>query len=341
MASLPPSMKDPLPKAVLQTPKRSWGLRMLPEKKKLLFPEIFRPFDPDDLVGFTDLPVGMREQAEEIFGDWIKWDRLGGARPPDPTKEGWLKLRPHPWHGCWTMFQWAPEFRDTPMGWVPTFVFMESPIDGQLPTHLLHDNSDGRFDNLKGKIGERKLPNKVDFEQFYKVSNRSLFDTAWDQTMADMSDQEKAAADKENAMRDYELDLCQYYADERCREANRFYGGMQGLPFVPQTSYDEILRNKENRDYVVEFRPRSVGEGYIKVKWKKTHWDKPSLPPYRVLTPEGKFETIVAELGPGPVRETLESWLDKNGYRVVSDEEELVLRRQREYATTLESLQVK
>lgn len=335
MAKLPASMKDPLPKAVFQTPNRSSTNRMLPERKRDKFPELFGAFDPDELTSREEPPIGVREEAEELFGHWLTWEHFGARVPPDPTRTGWLKFRLHPWTKRWTMFQWGPKNDKGDMGWWPTMVFQGPPKDGELPVDLAHMNHDGRYDNLKGKAGEYKIPRKEDFVQFAMMSDRSRNDTAWKQNSHDISDQDKKMAEADDQLAQYELDLCEYYADADCQRANRFFGGMQGLPFVPVTSLDALDKEKENRDYVVELRPN--GDGTMrKVRWKKA-WQPagPSLPPYRVLTPSGQFETVVAELGPGMTQLTVDEWLDKNNYRVVSDEEEIILRRQREYEQAL------
>lgn len=335
MSKLPESLKDPIPRASAERPNPSKINRMLPARKRAEFPELFRTIDPDNLAQVTSLPPGMREEVEDIFGDWIRWERDGAVDPPDPTQAGWLKLRIHPWHKRWTMFQWGPKNRYGEMGWWPTMVFMEEPITGVIPIDL----DDPKFDNLKGKMGAFKVPTKADFEDFYKISNRSLFETSWQNLQAVEDPIDKEAADKERVMREYEHDLTSYYSDIDCMRANRFFGGMQGLPFVPQTSLDELERERENNHYVVELRPLQSG-GYYKVRTKRT-WEIPDgAIRRRVLGPDGRFETIVA-LIPATTGTTLFDWLSDNGYRVVSEEEEKVLRRQKEYARALESNGVK
>jgi hypothetical protein len=298
MAKLPSSLKDPLPRAVFDNSKRgSRYNRMLPEVKRSRFPELYRFIDPDDLTQVTSLPPGMREQAEDIFGDWIRWERDGAVRPPDPTKFGWLKLRIHPWYKRWVMFEWCPEHTDGgQVGWWPTFVFQEEPIVGVVPQDL----DDPKFDNLRGKLGAFKVPTKEDFESFYLAANRSLYKTSVAQLNAIEAPELKRKMEKEQQMRDYEQDLSEYHSDERCREANRFFGGMQGLPFVNQKGWlsdEERAQIREVANWTVEVKELPNG-GTYKVRTRRT-------PTFLIADVEAILQRMKAERAAAPVETTL------------------------------------
>ena len=126
---------------------------MLPEQRRVRFPEIAGWFDPHQITAREEPPIGVRTAAEEIFGEDIRWERERHEKgrdtryPPDPHRKGWLKLALHPWFRRWCLFEWCIDHRDGKQYWKPLYVCMEESRPKYLPKDL--DHPDGRFDDLR------------------------------------------------------------------------------------------------------------------------------------------------------------------------------------------------
>ena len=113
---------------------------MRPHKKRYLWNEIYGYFDPDSIASPMRAPDHVQSAFEELIG-----------------KEPGFKLRLHPWFKRWACFE------KTGDGTYSCFsVFMTEAKEGALPSDL--DNSDKRYENLRGLMGQHRLPTRRDFE---------------------------------------------------------------------------------------------------------------------------------------------------------------------------------
>ncbi len=234
---------------------------MLPEDHKVRFSEIHGFFDPDALTHCTKPPPEMMAHAIDVFGEKISWDKLDGGEVPDRGRIGWLKLRLHPWMQRWCLFQWCPDYRDGTMCWRPTYIAAKEAKDGVLPVDL--DYTDGRFDDLRGKLGEYHAPNKQDFADYARVADREKYDSLYEHSRALMEDRHKAQQEMNRQFDDYERDQVEYYALLGHRDLNRALGAHQsGLAMMPMTSLDELEKKVRAERYEAEERETPSGEKY-------------------------------------------------------------------------------
>lgn len=153
-------------------------------------------------------------------------------------------------HNC--LFEWAACSKDRKFYWRPVYIAAQPAIDGVLPEDLNH--SDGRFDDLRGKLGEFYVPTKEDFVDFLNLASHEVNETAAKEVRKHTDKMDKEQREKERIQEDYTRAFNDYYAALACRDINRKFGTMQGLPFLPQTSLETIDKESQERRYHVEER---------------------------------------------------------------------------------------
>ena len=274
---------------VLTNPSAEKYVRMSSRRRRELYPEIYGWFDPDLIAAQIEAPPEVMVAFREVFQDW--------ANPKlfDPTRPGWVKLVMHPHFKRWTIFEWTvlPYIPGQPhrgMAWRPLYISCGPIGTGELPPDL--KTTDGRYDELRGSVGPYHLPNKEDFWMVREIGDKSL-NTEISTTLKSVRDSDKHEKEVDRIRGDKLRDILDYYFNYAVRDANREFGSMQGFHKIPQTSLNEVEKEKEKKYNIEEVKDQ---EGYLlyKKKSKKKHIQV--TPPKRVLTEDGKFVSIAAEI---------------------------------------------
>lgn len=273
----------------LTDPSAEKYVRMSSRRRRELFPEIYGWFDPNQIAAQIEAPSEVMVAFREVFQDW--------ANPKlfDPTRPGWVKLVMHPHFKRWTIFEWCalPHIPGQPnrgMGWRPLYIACGPIGHGELPNDL--KTTDGRYDELRGNVGPYHLPNKEDFWMVRYVGDKSI-NTEITTTLKSVEDSDKAEKENERIRADRTRDLLDYYFNLAARDANREWGSMQGFHVIPQTSLDQVEREKE-RHYNIEEIKDTEGNLLFKKKTKKKYLSP--IPPRQYYDADGKLVNVKAEL---------------------------------------------
>lgn len=216
--------------------KRSANMR--PHKKRYLWNEIYGYFDPDSIASPIRAPDHVQCAFEELIGG-----------EPD------FKLRLHPWFKRWACFE------KTGDGTYSCFsVFMTEPKEGALPVDL--DNSDKRYENLRGLMGQFRLPTKRDFEILRRDADvqRLGVDAVVHQLEKPEDEQER---EKERLIADEEWDILDYNYLAINAAAN---GGK--LQIIAPNRDNSDIRAKGEAEWHEETKTTEDGRTY-KVRFKK------------------------------------------------------------------------
>lgn len=215
------------------------------------YSEIFGWFDPDELNSWSP-PPEVQAAFEDIFGDGVR--------------SGKLKLALHPWWKvvCAFEFRWVEETKTN--AWTPAMIFCTQPEEGKIPSHL--DASTGLYEGIRGRIGNFKMPTRADFEDFKPHCDRQYLSHK-ERLKLNLDLNYKQINEGRDQMRQFERDFCDYYFALASRDANRAAGSMQGLPFLPQTSLETLLKELEAELYDVEEVRNAEGELLYKRRTRK------------------------------------------------------------------------
>lgn len=214
------------------------GVGMKPSKKRYQWNEIYGYFDPDSITS----PMRAPEQVQSAFEDLI-----GGE--PD------FKLRLHPWFKRWACFE------KTGDGTYSCFsVFMTESKEGALPSDL--DNSDKRYENLRGLMGQYRLPTKRDFEILRRDADiqRLGVDAVVRQLEKPEEEQER---EEERVLEDQEWDILDYNYLAINAAAN---GGK--LQIIAPNRDNSDIREKKEAEWHEETKVTGDGRKY-KIRFKK------------------------------------------------------------------------
>jgi len=211
---------------------------MRPHKKRYLWNEIYGYFDPDSIAS----PARAPDHVQSAFEDLI-----GGE--PD------FKLRLHPWFKRWACFEKTGE------GTYSCFsVFMTEAKEGALPVDL--DNSDKKYENLRGLMGQYRLPTKRDFEILRRDADVQALGV--DGVVAQLEkpeDEEEREA--ERLIADEEWDILDYNYLAINAAAN---GGK--LQIIAPNRDNSDIRAKKEEEWHEETKTTPDGRTY-KVRFKK------------------------------------------------------------------------
>lgn len=211
---------------------------MRPHKKRYLWNEIYGNFDPDSIASAMRAPDHVQCAFEELIGG-----------EPD------YKLRLHPWFKRWAAFE------KTGDGTYSCFsVFMTESKEGALPADL--DNSDKRYENLRGLLGHFRVPTRRDFEILRRDADvgRMGVDHVIEQLEKPEDEQER---EEERLMQDYEWDVLDYNYLRINAAAN---GGKLQM-IAPNRDNSEIIEKKE-AEWHEETKTTEDGRTY-KIRFKK------------------------------------------------------------------------
>ena len=217
------------------------GTGMKPSKKRYQWNEIFGMFDPDSISSSQKAPDHVQSAFEELIGG-----------EPD------FKLRLHPWFKRWAAFE---KVKGAGEGAYACFsVFMTEGKDGHLPPDL--DNSDGRYENMRGKLGEYRLPTAEDFKTLRKDADvgRLGVDHVVKRLEKPENEQER---EKERVLQDREWDLLDYNYLKINAAAN---GGK--LQMIAPNRDNSDIRTKQDAEWHEEVKTTEDGRTY-KIRFKK------------------------------------------------------------------------
>lgn len=234
------------------------------------FPEIFRPrFDPEEFCK-QPIPADVLAAFYDVFGDYARVEKR-------------LKLAFHPWFRRWAIWEMeAPsKYGHNSWGLIRIIHDPESVRRGYLPEDLQTD--DHRYDNLRGLIGNYRLPNRRDFE--WTMENAEFGRSGGpDKIVRYLLGLElKRERDAECTQEAFEHDLFSYYFHAKVNEANRLYGSgqrMQSYDCTPKIREDERFWDVEDvRD----------AQGFLLYKRKRLRAD-PRTEEERAFTKDGVSE---------------------------------------------------
>mgnify|MGYP001187088277 CR=1 FL=1 len=224
-----------------QTDPTRRGTGMKPSKKRYQWNEIYGMFDPDSISASQKAPDHVQSAFEELIGG-----------EPD------YKLRLHPWFKRWAAFE---RVRGAGEGAYACFsVFMGAGEEGYLPADL--DNSDGRYENMRGRMGDYRLPSAEDFKVLRKDADVERLGV--DQVVARLEKPEnEQEREKERVLQDREWDVLDYNYLKINAAAN---GGKLQM-VAPNRDLSEIIAKKEDEWYT-ETKTTEDGKTY-KVRMRK------------------------------------------------------------------------
>lgn len=202
------------------------------------YSEVLRPYFTEPLESAEKPTPELQGHFEEVWGEEA---RLGEAR-----------LVFCNWYKRWVVIQ------KTKTGqWAYALICsdgakMTGRGDEKLPADLEALNYDGRYDGLRGNIGDFKVPTREDLCNMKKAADLweqqgKLGQAQWDRQEA----KKKALRDK---IADWEYDWWGHRFEMWRRDHARAVGGMQGLAFVPGTSLEQLSKELEPILYEVEDR---------------------------------------------------------------------------------------
>jgi hypothetical protein len=219
------------------------------------YSEVLRPYFTEPLESAEKPTPELQCHFEEVWGEEA---RLGQVR-----------LVFCNWYHRWVVIQ------KTKTGeWAYALICsdgskMTGRGDEKLPADLEALNYDGRFDGLRGNIGDFKIPTREDLFNMKKAADLweqqgKLGQAQWDREEA----KKKAMRDK---IADWEYDAHGHTFEAWRREYHRSRGGMQGLAFVPGTSLEQLAKEMEPLLYEIEDR------GGYKIKRRRKDTDTTRL----------------------------------------------------------------
>lgn len=236
---------------------------------------------PEDwhLVDESDALKGVKmtlEKAEERLPEWFKspyfHEAMRGSESPDPTllnafkdafgeeaRSGALQLVFCNYYHRWCVLQKAGTTDGTGQQLKYAFI-ISTPASGAsgdgLPPDLAALNSDGRYDHMVGQIGTFKVPTTEDFvwlKRSYDLLERKekLGQMQARLQKQKITDAKKVFNDQRHAWWSYNL--------ARLQQANSTRQGhyMSGLPFVPQTSLEQLDK---------DFKAAKIAAGKLEVE---------------------------------------------------------------------------
>lgn len=214
------------------------------------YPEIFGFFDPDMLAPSPSPPPEVQVAFEETMGDAAREKRSDGR--PD------LILRLHPWFRRWTIFaRQSLNGRDgggngsSRTAWQPVMVCCEAAKPGaqHFEDKRPADLRDKKYSELWKSVGDFKMPDRRDFEDYRDKCDRRFLPAA-ERHARFQKDAQRQAKTYESRARDWERDMCDYGYAAYYRDLVRCIGGGQGLPFVPVTPHESYGDGKIRFDIV-------------------------------------------------------------------------------------------
>jgi hypothetical protein len=217
------------------------GGGMKPSKKRYQWNEIYGMFDPDSISSSIKAPDHVRAAFEELIGG-----------------EPEFKLRLHPWFKRWAAFE---KVKGAGEGAYSCFsVFMTEGREGALPVDL--DNSDGRYENMRGLMGQYRLPSRRDFEVLRNDADTQRLGV--DGVIARLEKPEdEQAREKERVLQDKEWDVIDYNYLAVNAAAN---GGK--LQIIAPNRDNSDIRTQKAAEWHEETKITEDGRSY-KVRFKK------------------------------------------------------------------------
>jgi hypothetical protein len=228
--------------------------------------------ESDALRGVKMTFEKAQEKLPEWFGSPYFHEAMRGSVRPDPTllhafkdafgdeaRLGMVDLVFCNFYKRWCVLQRADTNDGTGKQWKYAFVISTPPTgataDG-LPPDLAALNADGRYDHMMGQVGAFKVPNVEDFvwlKQSYDLLERK---ERIGQMQARLQNQKITEAKK--VFNDQRHDWWSHNLDKLKQASQRERGSwMSGLPFVPQTSLDELRKQSHEK---------AIAEGKLEVK---------------------------------------------------------------------------
>lgn len=281
---------------LFQCAEKPWDAdeRMHHKTRVYQYPEIFGFFDPDMLAPSPAPPPEVQAALEDVMGDVATQKRDDGR--PD------LILRLHPWFKRWTLFaRQSLKGRVAGEGvpavaWQPVMVLCSEadPRAEYSNEFRPEDLKDKKYSEIWGRVGDYKLPDRRDFEDFREKCDRQ-FATVGERHQKFENDRLKASRAAEARQRDYERDLCDYGFAAYYRDLVRSIGGGQGLPFLPQTSLEAFAAERELRVPVTN----EAGEILYYEKFSKEKLARAALD---VLAAEERWREAIDEAGLSKVK---------------------------------------
>jgi len=198
-------------------------------------------FDPDSITSSIKAPDHVQSAFEDLIGG-----------------EPEFKLRLHPWFRRWAAFE---KVEGAGEGAYACFsVFMSEGMENALPADL--DNSDGRYENMRGLMGQYRLPTKRDFEILRRDADvqRLGVDAVVRQLEKPEEEQER---EEERVLEDQEWDVLDYNYLAINAAAN---GGK--LQIIAPNRDNSDIRVKKETEWHEETKVTEDGRSY-KVRFKK------------------------------------------------------------------------
>ena len=234
-----PTLTDADLQGQMDTSKR--GIGMKPSKKRYQWNEIYGMFDPDSISSSIKAPPHVQAAFDDLIGG-----------------EPEYKLRLHPWFRRWAAFEVV---KGAGEGAYACFsVFMTEGKEGALPTDL--DNSDGKYENMRGLMGHYRLPTKRDFEILRRDADveRLGVDAVVHQLEKPEDEEER---EKERVLEDQEWDILDYNYLAINAAAN---GGK--LQIIAPNRDNSDIRAKKEAEWHEETKTTDDGRSY-KIRFKK------------------------------------------------------------------------
>lgn len=175
--------------------------------KRARYPEIFETYhDPSELAPSPRPPDHVQAALEDVFGSV--------ALGKDPV----VKLAMHPWFRRWGLFERVGGLGEG--AWACFWLCDGEVVSGVLPNDL--NFSDCRFEELRGCIGDFRVPDKSDFERIIQKSDKTRSAASREQALT--ANTQEAERDGTRMWQDKTRDLLDYNFLAITAAANREYG---------------------------------------------------------------------------------------------------------------------